>query len=1315
MKKCVLFVSAAALLAAGASAQQLRPGYLTTPQSNQLHFYINNWTPGQELTKTIQTNKDGIKEEVEWEDEEFFTSRVALKPYFVNTHTQVDKNKTEASNKKLLFWVPIGDNAGPYGEYRNALPNGVFDSEVFSAWSYVTHYGNWTSPFGWVPAAFADAAHKHGTLVSGVASIPWAASSGDWHVMMKALAGYANEDGINKVGQFLRYHGVDGLGYNSEFSGGSSFMEGLRTLHGGLVKYMKEKGQPGFENPWYGITTDAGSISYGEALFSSYYNNFGYSTEPRTIFFSNYNWNTSSYLSQDAAAIQATGRDPRDIYLGMNMQAGCASSTEWNTHLTEPYSIGLWGAHSVNYIWIKRNASGSTDVAKQATYQKHLEQFFTNGKRNPAVTLSPVNTLSPSDDFMGMSRYMEARSTLSWDLATEPFISYFNLGNGQFYNWKGERMHNNQWYNLGVQDYMPNWRFWFATELLGTTVPEGIDANFTWDDAYMGGSCLRINANNTEAAYLHLFKTEFELKNSDVVTIRYKVIKGSADLDLVWSKYDAETTEAQGKYGMVFDKEGNTYTGNGNKSGSVDIDADWQTKTITISSRSKLTGTMSLMGLKIANASDLELLIGEISVIRGKADTPAKPTVKRSKVLANNYRGVDGKVYYSMPNTKVAGDPVYNLDVKTSLFKLWSRTDADSEPKFLGTTTSWAGLLFSAPAQNATKIQFGVSAVSLDYETESEIAWGEEMPVGEYVAVDDVKISKSPVTTNEDFEISFIDPNHEPVDWSISDAGGQVYATATNATKIEVPEGLPINGAYDLTVGETTYTGYISITDAKSGRQPIIETLTVDGAEKTSDDVVEISTSTDYTLGYTGRNADGTGSRGIELKEKSVGVDVASLGIGTYKSFSVAFWLKVNTYPSAAPGSLLLIENRTGSWPKNNWGFFWSRTVEGSFKNYLIDGGWGKSLDSGADGKRLYADYEGNMGTGKWNHLVYVFEYNNENLFRMRFYFNGVLQNISTWQYIVKATREGRIGNSADWDHGELTTDLAMSYGQNATETGWVPDSYPLATTDWILVGGVGPNGMAAIDGVIDDFQIWNKAMDQEDVNLSKNGLGGLEKLPEGVLAFWDFEGEPGSNHGFVSKGQKQINAYRFDYLPDPDDKEGAAVQTPIEPIYSAGSPYVPGTGFDVVTSPSWTARKGILTDPKGTGEEGSVKLSYNDNRLNGDYTVTLTLANALGNHSMDYPVFHVSKMGTDAIDGIGADGEGVEAYTVGDGLFVQFAEDGAYTVEVYNVSGVLMAEKSQTMAAGQNMNIRLGVQGVYVVRVLRDGALARTIKVIRK
>lgn len=71
----------------------------------------------------------------------------------------------------------------------------------------------------------------------------------------------------------------------------------------------------------------------------------------------------------------------------------------------------------------------------------------------------------------------------------------------------------------------------------------------------------------------------------------------------------------------------------------------------------------------------------------------------RAKVLANNHKGVDGKIYYKMSNTKEPGEPVYNLDVKTSLFRLWSRTDVDAEPHFLGATSSWAGMIFSAPAQ----------------------------------------------------------------------------------------------------------------------------------------------------------------------------------------------------------------------------------------------------------------------------------------------------------------------------------------------------------------------------------------------------------------------------------------------------------------------------------------------------------------------------------------------------------------------------------------------------------------------------------------
>ena len=1315
MKRQLLFLSAAALLAAGVSAQQLHQGYVTPPSSSMLHKYVNDWVPGQELT----TNYGDNGESSAWEDEEFFVSRVALKPHFVNLNTQIDKTKSDTDNKRLLFWVPINESTGVNGEWLNALPNAVFDSEVFSIWSYVTHYGNWTSPFGWVPGAMADAAHKNGVLVSGLASIPNAYLSSNWANCLAGMSAMNTDEGVKKLGNFLRYHGVDGLGYNSEYYGGGSYGEGLRGMHGKLVKYMKQY-QPAFENVWYGGTNDAGSVNFNDQLSSDFYQTFGYSDEPRTILFLNYNWNSTYKLSQDASGITATGRDPRDLYMGMNMQGGLKTATEWAQHLTLPYSIGLWGAHSVNYIWINRAINGSSDASKQATYQRDLEYWFTNGKRNPLHVMSPVNSLTATSEFMGMSRYMEARSTLSWELGTEPFVSFFNVGNGAFYNWKGEQLHVGPWYNLGVQDYMPNWRYWISTEYLGTTPAEGVDAKITWDDAYMGGSCLRITADNSGTAYLHLFKTEFEAKNNTKLTIRYKVLKGNADMSLVWSKLGSESTEAQGNYGKVFDKDGKTYSST-KPDDDVDYDGDWQSKTITMTSRNKLTGTISAIGLKFENAEGLDILIGEISLTNGSYAAPATPTVTRAKVLANNYKGIDGKVYYKMANTKEVGEPVYNLDVKTSLFRLWSRTDADPTPKFLGTTTSWAGMIFSAPSVGASKVQFGVSAVSLDFGTESDIAWSEEMSTGDYVAVEDVKVSKNPVTTNEDFYVEFVDPAHAPVDWQIKDESGNVVASASSATRIDIADGLANTGSYDVVTGSgenaVERKGVISVSDPGSGRQPIIESLTVNESSKTSEDIVEITSGTDLTLGYTGRNADGTGSRGVDLNELTFGVANADLGINTYKSFSVAFWLKINTYPSGGPGSLLLIEDRNGGWPKNNWGYFWSRTTEGSLRCAWIDGGFAKGLDSAPNGMRVYSDYDADLGTAKWNHFVYVFEYNSQNRIRTKFYLNGALQTISKWMWVNKGTREGAEGLSgtSGWDDLEKSWDVNVSEkGTDATETGWCVENFPLSQADWIKVGGPGPNSMAAIDGVIDDFQVWGKAMTQEDVNLSKNGLGNLETLPEDVIAFWDFEGEAGADKGFTSRGQKHVPAYLIDYFLNSCAECDQRLHEPTDAGFSAGSPFVPGTVFDVVTSPSWTARKGILSEGKGTGESGSVKLRYNDNRVGGDYTVTLTLANALGQDEKDYPVFRVTQKG-DAIDGIGADGEGVEAYTVGDGLFVEFAEDGDYTVEVYNANGMLMAQKSQNMAAGQNMNIRLGAQGVYIVRVLRGGELARTIKVIRK
>ena len=171
---------------------------------------------------------------------------------------------------------------------------------------------------------------------------------------------------------------------------------------------------------------------------------------------------------------------------------------------------------------------------------------------------------------------------------------------------------------------------------------------------------------------------------------------------------------------------------------------------------------------------------------------------------------------------------------------------------------------------------------------------------------------------------------------------------------------------------------------------------------------------------------------------------------------------------------------------------------------------------------------------------------------------------------------------------------------------------------------------------------------------------------------------------------------------------EGAGRQEAQNPLYISGCPFIAGSTFQVETTPTWTAKRGVLSESTGTDLEGSTKLTY---KKAGDYTVTLKLENPLGSDTKTYPVFKVGD-----VDGVEENVAGeLRTYTVEDILFVEFAEDGNYQVGVYNASGVLVAQKEAAVAAGQNMSISLGAKGVYVVKVMKEGKVVRTVKVLNR
>ena len=111
--KNLLFVGLT-LTSLGAHAQAFKEGYVTYKdiESSKFHLMLQQWDANGKLN----------------DDDHFFISRVKPKVRFRNMATQV-KNTLEAKDdKRLIAWLPYDD------PHKNALPDGNFNSEVFSMW-----------------------------------------------------------------------------------------------------------------------------------------------------------------------------------------------------------------------------------------------------------------------------------------------------------------------------------------------------------------------------------------------------------------------------------------------------------------------------------------------------------------------------------------------------------------------------------------------------------------------------------------------------------------------------------------------------------------------------------------------------------------------------------------------------------------------------------------------------------------------------------------------------------------------------------------------------------------------------------------------------------------------------------------------------------------------------------------------------------------------------------------------------------------------------------------------------------------------------
>ena len=1255
---------------------------LTVAGQRIMDGYIDKGIVGSAFPEALKAWEKGQK----WSDDDnFFISRVRPHERFRNTATQVNPELNDENDKKLIFWVPANN------QEFNALPDGVMDSEVFPMWSYITHYGNWSAPLVRVPAGFLDVAHKNGVPVSALASVPYGNISKEWKESLTSLT----EAGAAKLSDYLLYYGVDGIGYNSEFQTTSTLVSGLMDLHENTLRLMKEHGNPLADIIWYDGTNKSGKITFDRGLAAHNKDLWGYGDTPRSSLFLNYNWNYSRILESTVANARDYGRTPLDIYCGINMQGRephNSSKEIWTLLEKYPVSIGLWGAHSENMFFESRAEQGSSPMKRQRTYLDRMMNWFTNGAHNPIASLETTNSLiysAAKDDFMGMSKMMSARSALKWNLDDEPFITYFNLGNGLFFNWNGYRSHDSEWYNIAAQDYLPTWMWWWADSFLGrdpaNVVEGGLKAEFTWDDAWRGGSTIRVSGTSAEE-YLHLFKTEFPLKAGDEISFRYKLLNGSADAFIAMSLKGDESNPLAEESMKVMD---------GAESGRLGM---WTERRLVVGADIPVPdgGEVAMIALHFRDASDLDMRFGELSIKRPGALKAAveAPVVESTKLLAARHDGVDGKIIFNMPNDK-GGDVCYNSDVNVSLFKLYAQQEHGGHV-LMGVTSSWAGLMFSVPndLRFGDRFRFGVSALAPDHETESGISWGEWHDAAEVYAVsDEIVVSDPVVKPNEGFTVRYADPAHEDADWILTASDGAVVAESKGTNGLYVYDGLSDPGIYDLVVngfengesgrGETVrcLKGFVQVTGEQTGDVPRIlsidvpgsERVDVDGADYLSEYHVASSTpKVDYTLDP----GAAVMSRGVRVGDNGLGFRFKDTGMEQKRSFAVSFWFRPESFADMSVHALN-IRYKGDPWSVNNWGWMWhTLTEDGRSDAFTIRMASGKDASYRFDGLKLHP--------GAWYHMAYSFEFDENGRVLPALYVNGERQQITSWS-LGDAVQEGEVGFAGPV--GAWKVDNVVALGGYLHKTG-------------------------SVRGNADNFMVWNKALTEEDAALAMADVK-EDALPDGVVGYFDFESEPDEEGLFDNGASGSFKAGIHGYQDT--EVEGQGTLEWRYPEFCAGCPFTSGDAFSLASSVEWDVPGASVVEREDRENGGFVILSYpqpveSDER----HRVSVTVGNEYGT---DENHFMLVLGDNDAVSEIESDRRlEVSPRIFDSAIRVRVSESGHIRLSLYSMEGRCVLSNSFNAASGDLLTVYPDVpSGLYILRAESAGTPLGTARVIRK
>lgn len=736
------------LLACLAGPANAQSGMSPTATSTIYDFAgFNEVTLLNLFDKALQNGRN-YPTKAEFEAAGIQASDIAFVRSHVKQRTILDRKdrlvKDTYEKRNLFMNIPSGSGKGIGG-----YPSSNFANDVFSMWNYTNLFGSWNHGLFQAPGAWTDAAHKNGTdIMSGIKFFEsWTAGSGDGAYV--SFIQTKNSDGsykyVKPMLNCLLYFGFDGINYNWEDNSYSN--PDVTGFHKALYK---EAEKMGFNNFHAALYTQGSSLSSAAVDYL-----YGTKANGKTFdLFLNYaggDFAAGGYESSVQAAENAMGT-AEGLYGGAwivsmnrNWQGLVANAKyDWTTgtytyqpnETVKRIGICLWGEHGDSRFWSYN--SGSDALNAQYNYQRLLERGFSGGNRSPlnrpAITNSGhewegENALKK---FHGLASFIPERSAIQGNL---PFLTHFNLGNGERYNYKGKKTAGT-WYNMANQDVVPTYRWLVYGE--GTeTVSNALQPEFTHIDSYNGGSCLLLKGQSAaQGVDVVLFRTDLNVSAANPIAKVALKTKEAGESNL----YLIVKVNNQWKEVAV---------------GATD-DKTWQEKQVSLPVN--MGDRITHIGLRAKNVTDkYNVLVGKLELNDDVKATPANVKNLMVEVKEESQKSLSAKLYWDVDHsTGVRADygMIYNCEANIDHFEVMYKNGKDGRISEVGRTTQWGTYVPNIVFADANEKPFiGVRSVSTDLKTYSPIEWVE------ITRADASQLPEETVGGTDTYGISKINPN----------------------------------------------------------------------------------------------------------------------------------------------------------------------------------------------------------------------------------------------------------------------------------------------------------------------------------------------------------------------------------------------------------------------------------------------------------------------------------------------------------------------------------------------------------------------------